>query len=186
MIGNYPGGVQRDLTSSAAGTTFKSSNTSVVTVDTEGNVVTTGFGTAVDTVANMGVQAFATFTVENPAHPLAAQDVTAATQITPLGLRVDRNTGFFDETVELTPAASTPVVGPLYLVVTGLPTGVTLVNAGTTQNITPMGSPYYKLLLPDGLTLPSGTVLAKTIQFLNPDRTRIAYTAKVYRTLMTP
>ncbi|MGO9058456.1 MAG: hypothetical protein ACLQU2_13890 [Candidatus Binataceae bacterium] len=186
VIGNYPGAVQRDLTSSAAGTTFKSSNIKVITVDTEGNVLATGFGTAVVTVTNGGVQAFATFTVEDPAHPLAAQDVTAATKLTRLGFRVDRNTGFFDQTVQLSTALATPVVGPLYLVVSGLPTGVTLVEAGATQNITPVGSPYFKLLLPDGLTLPSGTMLTKTMQFLNPDRTRIAYTAKVYRTSATP
>ena len=72
------------------------------------------------------------------------------------------------------------------MVVTGLPTGVTLVSAGATQNITPLGSPYFKVLLPDGVTLPSGTILTKTMQFLNPGRTRIAYTAKVYRTSVTP
>ncbi len=55
VVGNYPGGVQRDLTSSASGTTYKSSNTKVITVDTEGNVSAAGFGTAVVTVSNSGV-----------------------------------------------------------------------------------------------------------------------------------
>ena len=186
VVGNYPGGIQRDLTSSASGTTYKSSNPTVITVDPEGNVKAGAFGTAVVTVTNSGVQAFATFSVEDPAHPLAAQDVTATTQLIPLGFRVDRNTGFFDQTLQLTSALATPEIGPLYVVVTGLPTGVTLVSAGATQNITPLGSPYFKVLLPDGVTLPSGTILTKTMQFLNPGRTRIAYTAKVYRTSVTP
>jgi hypothetical protein len=58
VAGNYSGGLTLDLTSSASGTTYTSSNTNVLTVDTEGNVTATGFGTAVVTVANMGVRTF--------------------------------------------------------------------------------------------------------------------------------
>ncbi len=124
--------------------------------------------------------------MENPAHPLAAQDVTSTALLTTLGFRVDRNTGFFDQTLELSTASAAPIIGPLYLVVTGLPTGITLANSGVTQNIPPVGSPYFKLPLPDGSTLPSGIILDKTMQFLNPGRTRIAYTAKVFRISGTP
>ena len=62
------------------------------------------------------MQAFATFTVENPAHPLVAQDVTSTALLTTLGFRVDRNTGFFDQTLELSTASAAPIIGPLYLV----------------------------------------------------------------------
>ncbi len=185
-IGNYTGGVQRDLTSSASGTTYKSSNTSVITVDSEGNVKATGFGTASVTVSNGGVQAFATFTVETPGHALAPQDVTAQVNILREGFRVDRNTGLFDQTVQWTNTGAVPVIGPLYFVVTGLPSGVTLVNSGATSNIAPAGSPYIAMDLPDGLTLQPGESISAVLNFLNPERTQIAYTPKVFRTSVTP
>jgi hypothetical protein len=186
VVGNYPDGTQRDLTSAAAGTTYVSSNNKVLTVDVDGNVKAVGFGTAVVTVFNGGIKAFATFTVEDPAHPLAAQDLSTEFLITRSGFRVDRNTGFFDQTLQLSGAVPLPIIGPLYFVVPDLPAGVNLVNAGTTQHITPVGSAYIRLMLPDGTTLARGTVFTKTLQFLNPTRTRIAYTPKVFRTLATP
>jgi pimeloyl-ACP methyl ester carboxylesterase len=186
VVGNYPGGTQRDLTSSAAGTSYVSSNTKVLTVDSGGNVKAVGFGTAVVTVSNGGVQAFATFTVEDPAHPLAAQDITTQFVIVRSGFRVDRNTGFFDQTLQLSGAGPIPIIGPLYFVAPDLPAGVNLVNAGTTQHITPAGSYYFRLMLADGITLAPGATFTKTLQFLNPSRTRIAYTPKVFRTLATP
>lgn len=186
VIGNYAGGMVRDLTSSASGTTYKSSNTAVITVDSEGNVKATGLGTASVTVTNSGVQAFATFTVEDPTHPRAAQDITTQVTIVRAGFRVDRNTGFFDQTVQWNNMGSVPVIGPLYFVASGLPTGVTLISAGSTKNIAPAGSPYLALPLPDGVTLQPGQGLTGVLQFLNPERVQIAYTPKVFRTLTTP
>jgi pimeloyl-ACP methyl ester carboxylesterase len=185
-IGNYPSNVQRDLTSSASGTIYKSSNTKVITVDTEGNVKATGLGTAVVTVTNSGVQAFATFTVEDPTHPLAPRDSSSELDVIRSGFRVDRNTGFFAQIVQFVNSSAVPVLGPLYFTVPDLPAGVTLVGAGATTNISPAGSPYFKIELPDGVTLQPGQSLARTLQFLNPDRTRIAYTPKVFRTLTAP
>jgi pimeloyl-ACP methyl ester carboxylesterase len=185
VVGNYSGGIQRDLTSSASGTVYKSSNAKVITVDTEGNVKATGLGTAVVTVTNSGVQAFATFTVEDLAHPLPPQKVTSQVKAIRSGFRVDRNTGFFVQTTQWS-APSIPVVGPLYLVVTGLPPGVTLINAGSTQNIAPVGSPYFKFTLPDGTVLQPGTNFELVLQFLNPGRVRIDYSANIFRTLAAP
>jgi pimeloyl-ACP methyl ester carboxylesterase len=186
VIGNYAGGIQRDLTSSASGTTYTSSNTAVITVDSEGNVTATGLGTASVTVTNSGVKAFATFTVEDPAHPLAAQDVTTQVTVVRAGFRVDRNTGFFDQSVQWNNTGSVPVIGPLYFVATGLPTGVTLISAGSTKSVAPTGSPYLALPLPDGVTLQPGQSLTGVLRFLDPGRTQIAYTPKVFRTLTTP
>jgi pimeloyl-ACP methyl ester carboxylesterase len=186
VAGSYPGDITRDLTSSASGTTYKSSNTSIVTVDTEGNVKAIGFGRAVVTVANMGIQVFATFTVEDPDHPLAPQDVTSQVNTVRSGFRVDRNTGFFDQTVQWTNRGAVPVIGPLYFVVTSLPAGVAMVGAGTTQNISPVGSPYFSFVLPDGITLQPGDNVSQVLRFLNPGRTRIAYTSKIFRTSVTP
>ena len=186
VTGNYANGVQLDLTSSVTGTTYTSSNNQVLTVDHEGNVQAKAFGTAVVTVQNSGLKAFASFAIEDPANPLAPQDLTARMNITRSGFRVDRTTGYFVQTVQITNGQTVPVIGPMYFAVTGLPGGVTLANSGSTKSIPPVGSPYLTLSTPDGITLQPGASLTLTLQFLNPSRTRINYTPKVFRTLNTP
>lgn len=186
VTGNYANGVQLDLTSPVTGTTYASSNNQVLTVDTGGNVQAKAFGTAVVTVQNSGLKAFASFDVEDPANPLAPQDLTAGLTITMSGFRVDRTTGYFVQTVQITNRQSVPVIGPMYFAVTALPGGVTLANSGSTKNISPVGSPYVTLNTPDAITLQPGASLNLTLQFLDPSRARINYTPKVFRTLTTP
>jgi hypothetical protein len=57
VVGNYADGSALDLSSSASGTTYVSSNPKVLTVDSEGNVTAVAFGTAAVTVANNGTKA---------------------------------------------------------------------------------------------------------------------------------
>ena len=185
--GNYPNNVQMNLTSSVTGTTYVSSNTNVVTVDTQGNVQAVAFGTAVVTVQNSGLHAFAIFVIENAATPLAPQNDTGSVQISQSGFQLNRTTGFYVQTVSLTNAGSAPTVGPLYYVVSGLPAGVTLTSGGgLTRTVPPVGSAFVKLPLADGLTLQPGATLSLTLQFLNPTRARISYTPEVFRTLGKP
>lgn len=186
VTGNYANGLQLDLTSSVTGTTYTSSNNQVLTVDTEGNVQAKAFGTAVVVVQNGGLKVFASFDVEDPANPLPPQDLTSGLTITRSGYRVDRTTGYFVQTVQITNGQTVPVIGPMYFAVTGLPGGVTLANSGSTKNIPPVGSPYVTLSTPDGITLQPGASLNLTLQFLDPSRARINYTPKVFRTLTAP
>ena len=186
VTGNYQNNVQLDLTSSVTGTTYKSSNTQVLTVDTEGNVQAKAFGTAVVTVQNSGVKAFATFDVENPNTPLAPQDLTAGLTIARSGYRLNRNTGFYVQTIEFTNSQAVPITGPLYFVLNGLSSGTALVNSGVTKNIQPKGSPYLALHTADGITLQPGEHVNLTLQFLDAGRVQINYTPKVFRTLTTP
>jgi len=186
--GNYMNGTQLNLTSSVTGTTYSSSNTNVVTVDANGNVQAIAFGTAVVTVQNGGLSAFAIFVVENAASPLAPQNMTNGVQITQSGFQLNRNTGFYTQTVTVKNSGAIPVVGPLYFVVDGLTAGVNLSNAGggLTQNIQPTGSSYLKLSLADGLTLQPGASVSLLLQFLDPSRVNPHYTPAIFRTLGTP
>lgn len=188
VTGNYPGNIELDLTSSATGTTYTSSNTNAVTVDANGNVQAAAFGTAVVTVANQGVKAFAIYVVESATSALPPQNDTTSIQVSASGFQLNRTTGFYVQTVTLTNSSAIPVVGPLYYTITGLPSGVTFVSTGggLTKNIQPVGSPYLKLPLADGLTLQPGASVNLTLQFLNAGRARIAYTPEIYRTLTTP
>ena len=186
VTGNYNDQLQLDLTSSVTGTTYESSNSDVLTVDRDGNVQATGFGTAVVTVQNSGVKAFAAFAIEDPNNLLPPQDLTAELTFTRSGFRIDRTTGFYVQTFEFTNSQPVPVIGPLYFAVTGLTSGVTIVDAGSTQNIPPIGSPYFVLHPADGITIQPGERLELTLAFEDGNRLGINYTPKVFRTLTNP
>jgi hypothetical protein len=187
VLGHYPNNVQIDLTSSVTGTTYTSSNTNVVTVDAQGDVQAVAFGTAVLTVQNKGLKAFAVFVVESGTSALPPQDVTNMVQITQSGFQLNRANGFYVQTVTITNTLAVPTIGPLYYVIAGLPAGVTLSSAGggLTQTVQPTGSAYVKLPLADRLTLQPGATISLTLQFLDPSRARISYGPKLYRALGT-
>jgi hypothetical protein len=188
LTGTYSDGFQFDLSNSLMGTTWTSSNPSVLTVDPNGNVTLVGTGVAVVTVQNGGFTDWATFLVENPATPLAPINFTSQVTIQPSGLILNRNTGFFVQTITLTNTSSIPLVGPLYLVVSGIPTGVALIGInGVTANIAPVGSDFFTLPLAGaGLTMLPGQVVKLQFQWLNPNRVPLTDSLAVMRTSVTP
>jgi pimeloyl-ACP methyl ester carboxylesterase len=188
VTGNYPGNVTLDLTSPVTGTTYSSSNSNVLTVSTAGVVQAVSFGNAVVTVRNQGVSANVTFVVESGTAALPPQDLTSSMNVSVSGFQLNRNTGFYVQTVTITNALQIPATGPLYFVLNSLTTGVTLSNPGygLTKTISPVGSPYLKLQLSEGLTLQPGASVSMTLQFLNPSRARISYSPAIVRTLATP
>ncbi|MBD8531251.1 MULTISPECIES: ExeM/NucH family extracellular endonuclease [unclassified Massilia] len=99
-------------------------------------------------------------------------DVTAAAKVVKSGFTQNRVTGKFTGTVTITNTGSTPMTGPLHLVLQGLTAGVTLDGkSGETG-----GAPY--LTLPGG-SLAAGASVTVTTTFTNPSRTGFGYTAKL-------
>jgi hypothetical protein len=184
--GTYADGSQLDLTSSITGTTYQSSNSSVVKVNAEGAFQAVGSGTAVITAQNSGFRAFATIVVGIPS-AIVTEDATSKVTITRSGFRLDRQTGFFVQDVTVTNSQSLPVVAPLYLMLSGLPSGVVPVNLrGRSKNFIP-GSPYARLQTAGtGKSLAPGESLKLQIQFLNPGRVSITYVPKVIFSQSTP
>ena len=187
VVGTYPGPVQRDISSAAAGTTYGSSNPAVVNVDGDGKreVLTTGI--AVVTASNGGLRDQAVFVIEDPASPLPPSDVSGQLSVQPGGLRLDRGTGFYVQTITVTNSQPVPLAGPLVLVLSGLPAGVNLISqSGLTQNVR-VGSPYLSLpLVTEGLTLGAGQTVTFNAQFLNPTRVNFSYAPSVWRVATQP
>ncbi len=190
--GEYAGGVERVLSSAAAGTTFRSSNPDVLTVDADGKVTTVARGTAVVTVENSGVKATAVFVVEDLANPLPPQAITAlqTSRSTPV---LDTQSGFYRQNLRVGYPGGIggnvpdPIVGPLFVVLSGLPAGVTLMSeSGTSSTLAPVGSPYVEIPLPNGVTLKPGESVTIPLEFLNLNGRKITYSTRVYRTLAVP
>jgi uncharacterized protein len=103
------------------------------------------------------------------------------------GFRLDRTSGFFVQQVVLTNSSNLPVPGSAYLILAGLPSGVTLVNRSGVSAAAWPGASFMTLpLSPDGRTIAPGQSATLTLQFLNPNRVTINYTSLIYRTSTTP
>jgi hypothetical protein len=188
LNGTYADGSVLDLTSSFTGTTYTSSNESVITVNGDGLVQIVGQGFGSIAARSGSLSDFATFVVEDLANPLAPADLTSHVTIAKSGFRLDRTSGFFvqDLTISNTSAATLPA--SLYLVFSGLTPGVTLVNkSGLTEALLPVGSSYLTIPLPgEGLSLPPGGSAQFTLRFLNPNRNAINYSLTLFRTSVAP
>ena len=187
VFGNYPGDIRRNIKSSAAGTSYVSSNPGVVSVNAEGIFLVNDKGIAIVTASNSGRQDFAAFVVEDSSNPLPPTEYTAQMSIQQSGLRLDRSTGFFVQSIDVVNTQTVPIPGPLYLVLAGLPAGVNLVSqSGITETVR-IGSPYLSIpLLSDGLTLLPGQRVTFNAQFLNPTRVNFSYAASVWRASTGP
>lgn len=188
LNGTYADGSVLDLTSPFTGTTYTSSNESVVTVNGDGLVQIVGQGFGSIAARSGSLSDFATFVVEDPASPLAPADLTGQVTISRSGFRLDRVSGFFVQDLRITNTSTATLPASLYLVFSGLTPGVTLVNkSGLTEALMPVGSSYLTIPLPgEGLSLPPGGSAQFTLQFLNPDRNAINYSLNLFRTSVAP
>jgi pimeloyl-ACP methyl ester carboxylesterase len=187
LIGSYPDGLLLDLTSSASGSTYVSSDTNVITVDSEGNFAITGTGIASIRASNSGFSDYAVFVVENPQNPLPPLNVTNSASITISGFTLNRQTGLFVGHLTISASGNTAVPGPIVLLLNDLSNGVSLVNGnGTTVNTNP-GTPYMSLTLPgQGLLFAPGQSLTVPLEFLDPSRALISFNPSLIRTSQAP
>ena len=169
--GRYPRGKDLDLSSSMAGTRYASSDPRIVTVDAEGNVVATGFGTAIVTVTNGSAKTFIAYVVEDSSHPLPPQDLTARVTFAQSPLKLDERESarmqspMYVQTITITNASDLPIVGPLYLSVVDMPANVYVQLYGH-----PTPQVFYQQLDPRiGLTLAPGASVTTSLLFAMRD-----------------
>ena len=188
LSGAFPDGSTQDLTSPQSGTTWSTSNSSVAAVSGTGLVTINGAGFVNVTATNSGLSDFATFFVSSSTNPLPPVNQTAQVTINGSGFRLDRTNGFFLQNVTITNNSGAPLPGALYLVLSNLTAGVTLVNkSGLTQAIAPVGSSYLVLSLPgEGVVMPPGGTVQFTLQFLNANRSAISYSTNLFSTSVAP
>jgi len=103
-------------------------------------------------------------------------DVTNQLQVSASGLVYNRGTQFFGGTITLTNTGTTAIASTLEVVLTGLPSGVTLANAsGTTAD----GNPYILVALPSD-TLAPGQSINFTVMFSNPKKMSFQYGTSLF------
>jgi hypothetical protein len=110
--------------------------------------------------------------------PLRPSDVTAQITTSLSGFRINRATGHFVGVATLTNKSTSPIGGPISLVI-NLTGNVRLFNVtGTTCGVLPAGLSFIDVPLV-GNSLPAGGSAQVTLEILNPDAQVITPTTKV-------
>jgi hypothetical protein len=192
-----PASFERDVTQGAAGTKYVSDNPSVLTPNGDGLCKVFAAGVAVVTAENDGVKDQTAFLVEDPVHPLAPTDLSSRVVFSKSPFWRQRGTiGFwaqemlYVQDLQITNKSGQLIVGPLYLVINGLPADqrptrkVRLINqsgqVGAPKKSN--GSPYIRCTLPgDGLTLKPGESIKLSLQFDAPLEHDIHYAPALIR-----
>ena len=99
-------------------------------------------------------------------------DRTSQVSVQRSGLTLDRRTQQFVGTLNLRNTSSQALSGPMRVLLTGLPAGVTLTNAAGMQ----AGAPYLEV---DAAGLAPGALRSLPIQFSNPQKLGLSYTPRL-------
>lgn len=100
------------------------------------------------------------------------------------GFILDRRTNRFVQQVTLTNTGTTPIVGSVALALDSLSPTVTLAtSAGVTGATAPSGSPLALVNVGPDNILSSGESATVVLQFINPTRVAITYSARIIASL---
>ena len=135
-----------------------------VTANVSGSAAATVINSA--TVSGGGS---ASNTANDPATVNPITDISSQVSVTQTGFGRNRATGVWSATMTVTNTSGAAISGPIQVVLTALPAGVTMVNNTGTRN----GNPY--ITVSAGALAPGATV-SVTIQFMNPSNGFITYT----------
>ncbi len=106
-----------------------------------------------------------------------APNVSGSLSVTRLGYVYNPATQRFSQTVRLTNTSTTPITGPLALVLDNLSANATVFNAsGKTSCTTPAGLPFVDVTV---ASLAPGATISVVLQFTNPAKTTISYNTRV-------
>jgi PKD repeat protein len=112
-------------------------------------------------------------------------DVSDSVTIVRANAKFDAATRHTTQKLTITNRGTTPIAGPVYLVIDGLPFSTSLVNAiGMTVCVEPLGRPFLKLDL--AAELAPGAHTTVTLDVLNPLRAKVTYRAVVCAGSGTP
>ncbi|MBV8830657.1 MAG: Ig-like domain repeat protein, partial [Acidobacteriaceae bacterium] len=120
-----------------------------------------------------------TITMNSPAESVTANfaqtytNVTGSVQVTNTGAVYSRATRLYSVTFTVQNTTSSAINGPVNLVLTGLPSGITATNSTGTFN----GNPYWTV---SGGSVSPGASVSVTVSYSDPSGASLAFTPQVY------
>jgi hypothetical protein len=161
-------------------------NFNVLDVDATGKTLTvssvgmnsTAQNAAIEYANGPQAQTIFSFNIDSAIDAVAL--VPANVSVTRSGFVLDRSTGKFTQQVTLKNTGSTAVSGSVALALDSLSANATLANsAGVTAATSPSGSPLALVNVGSDNILSPGESATVVLQFTNPTRAAISYTARV-------
>jgi predicted extracellular nuclease len=104
--------------------------------------------------------------------PATSVEVTGRLSVKIPLLVYDARSHRYSGTIRVTNKTGVPIVGPIEVELSGLSSGVTLLNASGTHN----GAPY----VTSAPSLAAGATVSVPVQFSNPSKLPLKYTVKIY------
>jgi hypothetical protein len=112
--------------------------------------------------------------------PVCATDVSAQVSVSRGSFRLNRKTDRYVQTVTLRNTSSSPITGPVSLVLDNLSSNATLFNtSGVTACAAPTGSSYVNISVGADNILSAGERARVTLEFVNSSNQGITYTTRV-------
>ncbi|NIP72504.1 MAG: hypothetical protein GWO16_05490 [Gammaproteobacteria bacterium] len=181
--GIYGSGVERDISDPVTGTRYRSSDTSVVTVNEHRVMEPVSPGRAFVVVEHRGLKGFVRVDVEGAGTTSGdfppvdhTKDVSIAASVP----RKREGSVRYDMDVVIRNDADLPLALPLHLVVTGLAEGVRVDDVGKTARVEPVGSPYVYVDVDEQHYLPPGSSARATVTFINFDAKPLDHQLRLY------
>jgi hypothetical protein len=174
--------VERNISDPVTGTRYRSSDTSVVTVDDHGILEPLAPGRAFVIVEHRGLKGFARVEVEGEgktSRDFAPIDCTDVVSITASAPRKREGSVRYDMDVEIRNDADLPLALPLHLVITGLAEGIR-VDGGKTSRVEPIGSPVVFVDVDEQSFLSPGNSARATVTFINFDEKQLDHRLRLY------
>lgn len=168
--GTYADGLVRDIGRKDLGTSFRSSDPRVVTVDDEGFLTAGAPGRAVVTVQHGALSELVPVSVQpGPNQPLPPVDVTSQVEFAVGPPKLDPASSRLARQVSIKNVSASAIPFPVDLVVTDLPSGVELVNrSGKTRVVAPLGSALAKVETAGRRqVIAPGDTVTSTLEFSN-------------------
>jgi hypothetical protein len=179
VFGIYDNDVRRSISGSRYGTTYESSDPSIVAVDANGMLTAVAPGVAYITVANAGRTAITQVKVgDSSTGGFPSQDCTNKVVVTESGFRRDQTTGRFIQLLKVTNSSALPLPKPINFVIRDLPAGVRLENSFGKAVIT-SGIVARVDVKERNFLSPGGSADAK-LEFSNRDGVPITYSRTLF------
>ena len=175
--------IARDISDISTGTTYRSSDTKVFTINEKGVMEPVKPGSAFVIVEHRGLKSFVAIDVEekgNKRRRFPAVDHTADVSITTSKPRHKEGTVRYKMDVEIRNEAELPLHLPLHLVITGLVDGVRIADASETSSVKPVGKPYIFVDVDERGYLSPGNIARARVIFINFDRKPLDHQLRLY------
>lgn len=185
--GRYDNGRERkttrDISDISTGTTYRSSDTKVFTINEKGVMEPVAPGSAFVIVEHRGLKDFVAIDVREKKvknRHFHAVDHTEDVSITASTPRHKEGTVRYEMDVSIRNNAELPLHLPLYLVISGLTDGVRISDDRKTSHVKPVGSPYIFIDVDERAYLSPGNTAKTKVEFINFDRKPLDYMLRLY------